>query len=198
MGDGQTAQLGAQWEWTTNLVSPLCVPINYVNVQCYVNVNVPIKLTATYKGHHINLSTEEEQSRLLEKFKKCTGIIFKTLWKSRTNSSNLRCNYNHRHKTRKESLEPWAVFSWILIWTWNFGGDWSDSASTFFKIASASWFWCYSNYNWLFYMLDNDNIISTSVSEAVQKIPTDEKDCKRSFVLLCTATAVTKSRPTYS
>ena len=31
-------------------------------------------------------------------------------------------------------------------------------------------------------MLDNDNIISTSVSEAVEKIPTDEKDCKRSFI----------------
>ena len=25
-------------------------------------------------------------------------------------------------------------------------------------------------------MLDNDNIISTSVSEALEKIPTDEKD----------------------
>ena len=32
-------------------------------------------------------------------------------------------------------------------------------------------------------MLDNDNIISTSVSEAVEKIPTDEKDyCKCSFM----------------
>ena len=31
-------------------------------------------------------------------------------------------------------------------------------------------------------MLDNDNIINTSVSEAVEKIPTDEKDyCKCSF-----------------
>ena len=32
-------------------------------------------------------------------------------------------------------------------------------------------------------MLDNDNIISKSVSEAVEKIPTDEKDyCKCSFM----------------
>ena len=32
-------------------------------------------------------------------------------------------------------------------------------------------------------MLDNDNIINTSVSEAVEKIPTDEKDyCKCSFM----------------
>ena len=33
-------------------------------------------------------------------------------------------------------------------------------------------------------MLDNDNIISTSFSEAVEKIPTDEKDyCKGSFII---------------
>ena len=52
-------------------------------------------------------------------------------------------------------------------------------------------------------MLDNDNndnIISTSVSEAVEKIPTDEKIIANAplCVLLCTATAVTKSRRTYS
>ena len=40
-------------------------------------------------------------------------------------------------------------------------------------------------------MLDNDNIISTSVSEAAEKIPTDEKDYRNAFscVLLCIATA---------
>ena len=33
-------------------------------------------------------------------------------------------------------------------------------------------------------MLDNDNIISTSFSEAVEKIPTDEKHyCKGSFII---------------
>ena len=33
-------------------------------------------------------------------------------------------------------------------------------------------------------MLDKDNIISASVSEAVEKIPTDEKDyCKCSFIV---------------
>ena len=39
-------------------------------------------------------------------------------------------------------------------------------------------------------MLDKDNIISTSVSEAVDKFPKEEKDyCKCSlYVLLCTAT----------
>ena len=40
------------------------------------------------------------------------------------------------------------------------------------------------NYNWLFYMLDNDNIISTSVSVAVEKIPTDEKVYRKcSFIV---------------
>ena len=40
-------------------------------------------------------------------------------------------------------------------------------------------------------MLDKDNIISTSVSEAVEKIPTDEKIIKNAplCVSLCTATA---------
>ena len=40
-------------------------------------------------------------------------------------------------------------------------------------------------------MLDNDNIISTSVSEAIEKIPADEKDYRNAplYVLLCTATA---------
>ena len=39
--------------------------------------------------------------------------------------------------------------------------------------------------------VDNDNIISTSVSEAVQKIPTDEKSTADAplCVLICTATA---------
>ena len=82
----------------------------------------------------------------------------------------------HSHKKRKDSLQTRAACSWIFILTWNFRGGWGDSASTFFKIASASWFWCSQNYNWLFYMLDKDNIISKSVSEAVEKIPTDEKD----------------------
>ena len=83
---------------------------------------------------------------------------------------------NHSHKeTERCSL--------ILILTWNFGGGRCNSASTYFKIASASWFWCSYDYNWLFYMLDNDNIISASVWEAVEKIPTDEKDyCKCFFM----------------
>ena len=40
-------------------------------------------------------------------------------------------------------------------------------------------------------MLDNDNIISTSVSEALEKIPTDEKDYRNALlcVSLCTVTA---------
>ena len=33
-------------------------------------------------------------------------------------------------------------------------------------------------------MLDKDNIISTSVSEAVEKIPTDEKDCRK-CIFMC-------------
>ena len=47
----------------------------------------------------------------------------------------------HSHTKRKDSLETRAAFSWILILTWNFGGGPSDSASTFFKRASASYFW---------------------------------------------------------
>ena len=49
-------------------------------------------------------------------------------------------------------------------------------------------------------MLDKYNITSASVSEAVEKIPTDEKDYRKcSFTcLLCTATAIAKSGPTYS
>ena len=43
----------------------------------------------------------------------------------------------------------------------------------------------------LYYMLDNDNVINTIVSEAVEKIPTAEKDYRNASlrVLLCTATA---------
>ena len=91
---------------------------------------------------------------------------------------NLLYSIQHSHKKRKDSLETRAVFSWILILTRNFGDGRSGSAST---LASTSWFWCYQNYNWLFYnhnwlfyMLHSD-IISTTVSEAVEKIPTDEK-----------------------
>ena len=49
-------------------------------------------------------------------------------------------------------------------------------------------------------MLDKDNIISTSVSEAFEKIPTDEKDYRKcSFMLLYPLQLQnTKSRPRYS
>ena len=49
-------------------------------------------------------------------------------------------------------------------------------------------------------MLVKDNIMSTSVSQAVEKIPQMKKMIANAplCVLLCTATAVTKSRPTYS
>ena len=35
-------------------------------------------------------------------------------------------------------------------------------------------------------MLDNDNIISTSISEAVEKIPTDVKDYRKCFFMCFT------------
>ena len=41
------------------------------------------------------------------------------------------CECYHSHKKRKDSPETTAAFNWILILTWNFGGDRSDSASTF-------------------------------------------------------------------
>ena len=49
-------------------------------------------------------------------------------------------------------------------------------------------------------MLDKDNVMSRSVSEAVEKIPTDEKDYRKCpfMCLFCTATLFTKSGPTYS
>ena len=49
-------------------------------------------------------------------------------------------SYNQSHKKRKDSPEARTIFSLTLILTWTFEGDQSDSASTFFKIASASWF----------------------------------------------------------
>ena len=55
-------------------------------------------------------------------------------------------------------------------------------------------------------MLDKDNIISTSVSEAVEKIPTNEKDYRKSTFMRFTlyshsiqrGTFVHSHRPTYS
>ena len=47
-------------------------------------------------------------------------------------------------------------------------------------------------------MLDKDNIISTSVSEAVEKIPTDENDYRKcSFMFYFAQPQHTKSRPTH-
>ena len=48
-------------------------------------------------------------------------------------------------------------------------------------------------------MLDNDNITSTSASEEVEKIPTDEKDYRKcSFIeLYFSESQHTNSRPTY-
>ena len=48
----------------------------------------------------------------------------------------------------------------------------------------------------MFYMLDKDNIFSTNVSEAVEKIPTDEKDCHICTFMcftLCSHSILTKS-----
>ena len=49
-------------------------------------------------------------------------------------------------------------------------------------------------------MLDQDNIISTSVSEAVEKIPTDEKDYRKCsfYVFYFVQPQHAKSRPTYN
>ena len=49
-------------------------------------------------------------------------------------------------------------------------------------------------YNRLFYMLDNDNIISTSVSEAVEKIPADEKDYRKCCFICFTLHSYGKQR----
>ena len=54
-------------------------------------------------------------------------------------------------------------------------------------------------------MLDKDNIISTSVSEAVEKIPTDEKDDRKCTFMCFTLyshsiqrATLCSHRPTYS
>ena len=100
------------------------------------------------------------------------GIFYQAKLQTRRSAWEEYASF-HSHKKRKDSLETRAVFSWILILAWSFRGSQSGSVST---LASASWFWCYQNYNWLFCMLHNDDIISTSVSETVEKIPTDGKD----------------------
>ena len=43
-------------------------------------------------------------------------------------------------------------------------------------------------------MLDKDNIISTSVSEAVKKIPTDEKDYRKCYFMCLTLHSYSKQR----
>ena len=105
---------------------------------------------------------------------------------------------NHSHKKRKDSLEIQAAFNWIFILTWNFGGGWSDSAFNFFENSKRKLILMRLNYNWLFHMLDNDNIISTSVLVAVEKIPKDEKVYRKCFfiVFYFAQPQHTKSRPT--
>ena len=48
-------------------------------------------------------------------------------------------------------------------------------------------------------MLDKDNIISTSVSEAVEKVPKEEKDYRKCSIMFYFAQQQhTKSRSTYT
>ena len=59
---------------------------------------------------------------------------------------DLSCNLLiHSHKKRNDSRETRAVFSWISMLPWNFGGGTSDSAPTFFKTASADGSFLYDN-----------------------------------------------------
>ena len=52
----------------------------------------------------------------------------------------------------------------------------------------------------LFYMLDKVNTISTSVSEAVEKIPTDEKDYRKCSFMCFTSHShsIERADQTYS
>ena len=65
--------------------------------------------------------------------------------------------------------------------TLNFGSGPSDSASTFFKMASAYLNLLHDNdfhdndFHWLLDMLDNDNMMTAKASEVVQTVPTDKK-----------------------
>ena len=109
-------------------------------------------------------------------------FLYFTLWnKLHQNSDNELVIRN-----RKIVWNLLAVFSWILTLACNFRGDLSDSASTFFKLASSDGsflygndFSCRCNYNWLLDMWDNDNIMTVNAPEVVQKILTDEKHCHK-------------------
>ena len=53
--------------------------------------------------------------------------------------------HNHSHKKRKDSLETRAVFSYILILTWNIRDGSTDSTSTFLKMATVDGNFLYGN-----------------------------------------------------
>ena len=53
-------------------------------------------------------------------------------WKEGSNVGKFRNRLYHSHKKRKDSLETRAVFTWISILTWNFGGGRSGSAQADF------------------------------------------------------------------
>ena len=67
------------------------------------------------------------------------SIAFDTFYDHISNLLNKHALIHHSHKKRNNSLETRAVFSSVLILTWNFGGGRSGSAST---LASASSLWC--------------------------------------------------------
>ena len=76
-------------------------------------------ISSVWCEHIISLS----RNKLFQQMESCTNL-----------------DLNHSHKKGKDSLETQAIFSWILILTWNFVGGRSGSAST---LESANWFWLY-------------------------------------------------------
>ena len=69
------------------------------------------------------------------------------------------------------NLETRAVFSRISMLTWTFGGAQSDSALTFFKMASAYGNFLYNDIfhavNWLLDTFNNYNIMTVKASEVL-------------------------------
>ena len=120
----------------------------------------------------------------------CTGLSVETTCNSNQSPSNFKIftlfvisNFFVKPYKKKSFNFPWCRCFWqtVLIWV---------------KIAICSETWIDF---WLFYLLHNENIISTSVSEAVEKIPADEKDYRKcSFIVyFAQPQELPKSRPTY-
>ena len=104
---------------------------------------ISIWIVLIVKWRYFQFSTKFEKCLVYLHLKKCLLLCFpkyqlcKILKKC---MRNYLIQWQIGHKKRKDSMETRTAFSWILKLTSTFGGSPSDSASSFFKIASASCF----------------------------------------------------------